>query len=188
VKRSPPKPKGRRRTGAVRSARSAMENKTRRTIRYFGYGANASPKMLGALIGRKPSGFAARLEGYELWIQSWREIPFLIRKIIKIHWTPDFRTYCISPKRREVVNGRVWLLTPKEHKLVREWEFWYRPIQVRVKTRDGRMVIAEAEMVRKPASKTNRLNGGHYKFFLNNEKRMLEIAKKVRGLPLSKGS
>jgi hypothetical protein len=45
-----------------------MGSKTRRIIRYFGYGANASPDMMKAIIGRKPSGFSAWLEGYELWI------------------------------------------------------------------------------------------------------------------------
>lgn len=158
-----------------------MGNRERRTIRYFGYGANASAEMMKAIIGRKPSGIVAQLKNYELQIQSWREIPPKVRKLLRKQWKSEFRTYCVNPRQGEKVNGRVWLVTPKERRLISKWEFWYRPITVKVRVQSGKLVTAETEMVRKPATRKKRINGKRYRFFLNSKRRMLEIAEKVRG-------
>lgn len=157
-----------------------MGNKAYKTIRYFGYGANASPDMIKAIIGRKPSGFVVRLEDFELWVQSWQDIPSSVRKILKNNWTLDFRTYCISPKRGKKVKGHVWLLTPEERQLVSKWEFWYQPIKTKIKIQDGSSMTVETEIVKKSSLNKDELNGERYKFFLNNKRQMLNIAKMRR--------
>ena len=68
-----------------------MENE----ILYFGYGANRDANMLKAIIGRKPSGFPVKLEGFELCVQTWEEIPQNVRRNLEKSWNPDFRTFCI---------------------------------------------------------------------------------------------
>ena len=161
--------------------RSVVENKICRTIKYFGYGANASSDMMEVIIGRKPSGFIAWLEDYELWIQSWREISPSVRKILKNSWTLNFRTYCVSPKRGRKVKGYVWLLTPEERRLVSKWEFWYQPIKTRVRTQGGGLITAETEIVKRHSLHKSELDSERYKFFLNNKKQMLKIAKLSRG-------
>jgi hypothetical protein len=157
-----------------------MERRENKTILYFGYGANASGEMMEAIIGRKPKGFTAQLKDYELWIQLWQEIPSNVRNILGIDWNSDFKTYCISPQRGGLVNGRVWLLTPKERRLVSNWEFWYQPIKAQARMQGGKLKTVETEMIRKRASEGKKMNGERYKLFLNSTKRMLEVAKKER--------
>jgi hypothetical protein len=147
-------------------------------IRYFGYGANASEDMMQAIIGRKPTGTPALLRNYQLWIQHFKEIPPGVRKKL-IHWNKDFKTYCIRPYRNAAVKGMIWLLTREERRLVNNWEFWYKPIRVKIRSAK-KMIFAETEMI---PSKTVDLviaSSDHYPLFLNTKKRMLDAARKER--------
>jgi hypothetical protein len=111
----------------------------------------------------------------------WQEIPSPIRKILKNSgWTPNFRTYCISPKQGRRVRGFVWLLTPEERQLVSKWEFWYQSIKTKIITQNGRLMTAETEIVEKHSVNKNELDGEHYKLFLNSKRQMLKIVKILR--------
>lgn len=165
---------------AGKNLKNVVAGKTNKIIRYFGYGANASADMMKALIGRKPTGYVAWLEGYELWIQSWQEVPANARKILKNCWNPDFMTYCVSPKQGKKAKGRVWFLTRDERRQVSKWEFWYQSVKVRVRMKDGRLTGAETEIVKRQPSNKIELDGERYKLFLNNKKKMLKIAKMRR--------
>lgn len=46
-----------------------------RSVNYFGFGANAHPHMIEAIIGREPHGEPAILQGYALAIQSLLDVP-----------------------------------------------------------------------------------------------------------------
>jgi len=150
-------------------------------VKYFGYGANSSPEMMMGIIGRKPNGFQATLEGYELYIQSWEEIPERVREDLEKYWGSDFKTYCIRPAAGKTVSGTAWLITPEERQLVSNWEFWYEPIAVEVRDTQGKTTSAETEIVNdKTIGET--IHGTEYPVFLNKKKQMVDVAEKVRKL------
>lgn len=134
--------------------------------------------MVEAIAARKPSGIPARLENYELLVQSWDEIPLEARKVLQKHWGTNFRTYCIKPKRGAVVTGYVWFLTPAERERINRWEFWYKPITVWVTLDTGETVEAESEMI-DSSEDSESADGENYPMFLNDKHTMLEIARKV---------
>lgn len=149
-------------------------------VLYFGYGANRSADMMKAIIGRKPQGFHAVLRGYELCVQRWEDVPENVREILSHHWTPDFRSYCIRPGKGEVL-GNVWSLTELERELFDEWkiyDLWYQPINVHVKRYDGKEVEVESDMVDNPNLQI--VNDLHYRTFLNDKRKMLEVAVQTR--------
>ncbi|HLD05694.1 MAG TPA: gamma-glutamylcyclotransferase family protein [Candidatus Nanoarchaeia archaeon] len=111
------------------------------TVRYFGYGANKTPEMMEAMVGRVPMGVPAVLEDFELCIQEWLEIPSNVREILfRCGWDPSFKTYCARRAKGKKVNGMLWVLTPEEHALVGNWEMhgqWFEPLRVVVKDEQG---------------------------------------------------
>jgi hypothetical protein len=148
-------------------------------IKYFAYGANRSPDMIEAIVGRKPDGYPAKLEGYELCIQEWEEIPIEIQEILRNNWGLKFRTYCMRPREGSTITGQVWLLTEAERQSVKNWEFWYQPIEVQVEGQEGTISGVETEMINDPKIK-HVVEGENYPTFLNKKEAMLEVARKVR--------
>ncbi len=149
---------------------------------YFGYGANRSAEMMKSVVGRKPEGFPAKLEGYELCVQLWEEIPENVGRILSNHWDSKFRTYCIRPASGSVVSGQVWYLTRVERGLVGEWEIhelWYQPINAQVKDYNGQTFEVETEIIDDPNIKQV-VDGENYPTFLNREERMFEVANETR--------
>jgi hypothetical protein len=121
-------------------------------INYFGYGANSTPEMMEAIIGRAPQGKPAVLSGYELCIQVWSEVPESAKVRLSKGWGPDFQTYCIRPKDKSNVTGTLWQITDDERWMVSQWEYWYEKISVEVEA-DDKKLLAETEMVNDPAIK-----------------------------------
>lgn len=150
-------------------------------ITYFGYGANSSLGMMEGIIGRKPSGFPATLEGYELYIQSWEEIPEKVREDLEKYWDSDFKTYCIRRAVGKKVSGTAWLITPEERQLVSNWEFWYEPISAEVRDAQGQTTSAETEVVNDQTI-GEIVNGERYPVFLNSKEQMVDVAEKIRHL------
>lgn len=152
-------------------------------VLYFGYGANRSPEMIHAIIGRNPKGFPATLDDYELCVQVWDEIPLAVQKILEKPWDSNFRTYCIRAAKGSVVTGKGWYLTRFEfEKLVGEWEMhglWYKPVKVQVRDRDRRIFNAETEIINDPTIKLV-ANGCQYRTFLNDKSKMFYVATEVR--------
>jgi len=153
-------------------------------VMYFGYGANRSSYMMKAIIGRNPIGFPAKLEDYELCIQTWDEIPEKVRKVFRYPelLNRDFKSYCIRPAGGKMIVGRVWSLTRLERELVDNWELnglWYEPIRVHVFSYDGQIIEAETEMINNPSTKQV-VNGRSYQTFLNRKEVMWKVARKVR--------
>src|SRR3989344_519487 len=90
---------------------------------YFGYGANRSGAMMHAITGRLPLAASARLDGYELCIQTWDEIPPDVRgTLTERGWSDMFRAYCIRKADGKSVSGTAWNLTQQERDLVSEWD------------------------------------------------------------------
>lgn len=115
-------------------------------INYFGYGANSTPEMMEAIIGRIPEGKPAILSSYELCIQTWNEISEKVRKILQTGWSSDFKTYCIRPKKGKEVVGTLWKITDDEREIVSKWEFWYEKIDVVIKVGKDN-IDAQTEMI-----------------------------------------
>lgn len=148
-------------------------------ILYFGYGANSSPDMIEAIIGRRPSGSWAKLMDYELFIQDWQDIPEGNRKILQQNWGQDFKSYCIRPKEGKAVVGQIWIITKLERGLIKEWEFWYTPIMVKLEIENGKVVDAETEMIDNQKIGYS-ANGERYDAFLNDKELMLSVARSTR--------
>lgn len=154
----------------------------KKNILYFGYGANRDGDMMEAIIGRKPDGYPAILENYELCVQVWEEIPEKVRKIISGYWGLDFRTYCIRQAKGKAVYGMVWFITKKERELVGNWElerFWYEPVTVEVTGKDGIEKSVQSQAINSLKIK-RAVDGEHYPIFLNNKKKMFAAAKSER--------
>lgn len=151
-------------------------------VRYFGYGANKSPRMMKAIVGRRPSGILAVLQDYELIVQEWPDIPEKVREILSQSWGPDFKSYGIRPKRGSAVRGRIWYITREERDLVKEWEIcpiWYEPVVVSVRTYDGRSFRAETEIINRHVGIVVK-NNTDYLTFLNLPNSMFEVARRTR--------
>ncbi|MBI2578781.1 MAG: gamma-glutamylcyclotransferase [Candidatus Aenigmarchaeota archaeon] len=151
-------------------------------VKYFGYGANKSPRMMKAIVGERPSGILAVLHDYELVVQEWGDIPPEVRKILAQTWDRDFRSYGIRPKKGSAVRGRLWNITREERYLVKAWEIcpiWYEPVVVPVRTYDGRGAMAETEIINRPVGTVVKGNTD-YVTFLNPPNRMFDAARLTR--------
>lgn len=114
---------------------------------YFGFGANASPKMIHTLLGRVPKSERAILKNYRLYIQPWKAIPLSARSTLIDSWTPCFRCYVIRPKRGSSVEGKIWHVTEREKKILDEWDMadgrWTESVPVLVTLQGGSYLVAE---------------------------------------------
>lgn len=156
-------------------------------LNYFGYGANQSPEMMEAMVGRAPEGEPARLHDYELVTQQPHEITEVVRGILGTHRTEqevaEFETYAIRRRQGGVVIGMAWQLTPPERELVDNWEMndglWYQKIDVSIETASG-IIEATTEIMDDPTLTAAVDLRPDVPVFLNDKNRMLEIAEIVR--------
>jgi hypothetical protein len=151
-------------------------------IHYFGYGANRNPDMMKAIVGRKPKGYSAALEGFELCIQSWGNIPKNVQKLLAPAWGPGFKSYCVRPTRDKVVRGKVWILNEAERKLIDAWEltdYWYRPVVVHFNEPNNKSVQVEIQIVDN-VEIDKLVDGTKYPTWLNDKNKMIDVAQGVR--------
>lgn len=156
------------------------------TVPYFGYGAMRSREMMSAVIGRRPSGIQATIDGYELIIQKLPDIPLGIREDLGTGWGSDYRAYRLRPTEKidpwHSVTGVVWDITPEERKLVENFEvngLWVQTVSVEALTIDRSLVQAVSDAV--PIGSTGEVVDSYrYGPFLNDRGRMIEVAKLVR--------
>lgn len=157
------------------------------TVYYFGYGANRNADMMRAIVGRKPKGYAAVFDGYELCIQSWGDIPKRVQNQLAPVWGPGFKSYVARPCREKSIKGTVWLLTKEERVLVDEWEltnYWYTPVVVSYGISNNEIAQVEIQIVIDGQSISQIADGKKYKTFLNSKQQMLTVAQKVRELSI----
>ncbi|MBI2326808.1 gamma-glutamylcyclotransferase [Candidatus Curtissbacteria bacterium] len=158
------------------------------TVEYFAYGVNCVSEMMEALLGRIPKSYAARLNGYELCIQTWDEIPEPVRNILSADWGPDFRAYRIRPAEDKSVRGIVWQLSPEELALVKNWEMdglWTETAEVivHVNGQPDPVTGVETSVVTDPNIKI-RFKGERYIIYLNDKDKMLQAARRSREIYL----
>jgi hypothetical protein len=164
-----------------------MVREEEENVLYFGYGANASADMMETIVGRRPNGQRGAVNGYELCIQNWEDIPEKVRDILSRYWDSSFRSYSIRHAEKNSVSGNVWLLKRSERDLVDNWEMnglWYHHAKIDVNVRvdlplSYTTVIAETEIIDNWNLNTV-VYGIGYENFLNSKERMLEVATKVR--------
>lgn len=153
-------------------------------VEFFGYGADRDPEMMKAIIGRVPKGYPAVLEGFELCVQTWDEIPKEAKKILSPPWDHNFSSYILRPtlKPFKKVRGIIWLITPHERKLIDNWEItgkWYQVFLLRIKTNDDIPKQIEIQVVNDQNIKKT-VNGVYYRNYVNSKSKMLDLAEKVR--------
>jgi hypothetical protein len=155
---------------------------------YFGYGANKDPEMIEAIIGRRPSGFAAGLADYQLCIQRWEEIPKNVQDELRGNWSEvdDFATYFIRPAAGFEVTGWAWSITDTERRRIDTWEmndgFWYKTLTVG-KVYDlvtRRECVASTEVIMDSAAGVPVKDPHDYPPFLADKTKMLRIATRLR--------
>lgn len=153
-----------------------------KNIFYFSFGANKTSEMMNAIIGRTPKGFPAILENYELFVQSWKNIPKNAKKILKSNWDSKFKSYCGRPKKGKIIFGTAWYISKQERKLVGNWELhniWSKNKIVNVRDKRGRVYRAQTDIVNDFKTK-NVVSGEKYKPFVVNKNKILKVARKVR--------
>lgn len=158
-------------------------------IPYFGYGANKTPQMMGAIVGKVPkNSIPIHLEDYELVVQGPNQFSKEVRAIVGIHRSPEevatFSTYAIRPKAGETVLGTLWFLTPLERELVDNWELnnglWYTKTDVSIKVLAD-TITASTEIIDDPSlTPASEMFDKEPPAFLNDEDRMIEVANIVR--------
>ena len=156
-------------------------NKEDETVYYFAYGSNSNSEMIKAITGRKPKGFSYELKGYELCIQTWKDIPKKAQAILSRWWDKSFRSYSLRKNSAKSVAGKVWKLTQKERDLVGNWELhniWYKPIKIKKKI-NNKPIKLETELIRH--GKMNPVqNSKNYPYFLVDKNKILMVARAVR--------
>ena len=158
--------------------------KNNQLIEFFGYGADRDPEMMKAIIGRVPKGYPATLEGFELCVQTWEEIPEEAKKILSPPWDSSFSSYILRPtlKPFKKVRGTIWLITPHERKLIDNWELvgkWYQVFFLHIRTHDDLPKQIEIQVVNDQKIKKV-VHGEYYKNFITSKSKMLDLAEKVR--------
>lgn len=160
---------------------------------YFGYGANVSPEMMEAIIGRLPAGQPAKLHDFELVIQQGAQIKEAVRQTLgrgrSTEEVDSFRTYAIRPQAGAVVEGIAWQITPSEREFIDYWEIndgrWYQKIEVKVDV-DGEAAAATTEMIDDPSLALASTLEPSLPVFLNAKDRMLAVARLVHDDYLAK--
>ncbi|MDP3728838.1 MAG: gamma-glutamylcyclotransferase family protein [bacterium] len=153
-------------------------------IFYFGYGANAYPEMIEALLGRKAKGKKAILKDYGLFLQSFSEVPSKAQSLLqKCGWGKTFLSYIITPCKGSVVHGTLWEMTSQERAIIGEWElhhFWYIPIKVRIDTKNKKGILVQTEIIPQYSTDKKPIIKEKYSSFPNAKTKMLHLARKVR--------
>jgi hypothetical protein len=160
-----------------------LEMRESKTLNYFGYGANASPSLMRALLGRVPESVPAMLRHYRLYIEPWHAIPPVAQAKLIDYWKPKrFQRYVIRRRRGQTVEGVLWGITPVERRIIREWDMsdgkWTEEQFVVVKLPNEERVLAETD-IRSEWSDDLILSSGE-QVFLNDRNQMVSAAERVR--------
>jgi len=153
-------------------------------VQYFGYGANRHPTMMKAIIGRVPEGYPATISGFELCIQNLGQMPPDVQKILSPPWDETFRSYILRPASSyhpKPIRGMVWKLTPEERKLIDFWEMtgiWYKKFVLAYQKPDENVQIEIQIVDDQPVAEV--LHHRKYKSYLNNKRKMWNVAMKLR--------
>ncbi len=161
-----------------------MTANNNRLIEFFGYGTDRDPEMMKTIIGRLPKGYPATIEGFELCVQSWDEIPEEARKILSPPWDNNFKSYVLRPtlKQNKRVRGTVWLITPQERKLIDNWELvgkWYHVFVLRINTHDNLPKQIEIQVIYDQNIKKV-VHGEYYRNYIASKSKILDLAEKAR--------
>lgn len=154
-------------------------------VEYFGYGANRSPEMMEAIIGRVPAGYPATVSGFELCVQTWQDIPKEVRETLCPPWDDTFQSYGLCPKkgfRSHPISGMVWKLTRQERKYIDAWEMtgkWYHVFLLQYDNEQHEHIQIEIQVLEdQPVDRV--IKSPMYKTFLNDKQKMLTVARNLR--------
>jgi len=163
------------------------------TISYFGFGANAHPHMIEAIIGRAPHGEASILPGYALAVQSLDDIPDTVllsapaplspRSILSRAWGSSFRSYTLQRDDMRDVWGTMWQVTKAERELISKWELvpygWSSELFADALFRDGSHCPVTTEWIfDQPIERV--VEGRCYPRFIVPEADLLRVAREMR--------
>ncbi len=140
--------------------------------------------MMKAITGRIPEGYPAELDGFELCIQKWCELPEATRKYLKPPWNEKFRSYCVRPtlKPFRSVKGTVWQITREERRLIDNWELtgkWYQVYLLKFFKPQNQLTQIEIQVVNDD-NIHEVVDGKDYRNFLNDRDMMYKVAQYVR--------
>ncbi len=167
-------------------------------ILYFGYGANRDPKMMEWITGNKNLiGKPGILKGYALCVQRLDQIPDTVSPtapapyslspreiVINGGWPESFESYTVKKDPQGEVFGTIWVLTPQDRELVRDWELidfgWYKDISTKVQTADGQVLEIQTEGVREDQEFDREVDGKNYETWLQLPEDFERIATRSR--------
>jgi hypothetical protein len=158
-------------------------------VYYFGFGANASPEMMKAIIGHVPEGEEAVLYGHKLYTQAYSQIPKVAQEILGKYWESTFTSYVIKVEQGAKVKGTLWQLTPYERQLVKNWELvgpWQDLKVVQVTSTKGSTYEAETEVIPDSQEVQQSVEEEDYPYFVISKKKILKVAESVRHRPPSR--
>ncbi|MFZ2886724.1 MAG: gamma-glutamylcyclotransferase family protein [Minisyncoccia bacterium] len=163
------------------------------TVPYFGFGTNAHPSMIEAIIGRAPEGRPAFISGFEMIVQALRDVPDTAllsaplpispRKILRRNWDDRFACYGIRRHEERMVRGVLWSISPEEREILSSWELipfgWSSNIFVDVILSDGTTRPAQTEWIYdQPIERV--VDGRKYPYFIAPEEDMFRVARHAR--------
>lgn len=130
----------------------------------------------------------AVLEGYELCVQDFADVPSRSQEILRKSWgdkADTLKFYVIRPKEGGVVKGRVSLLTEQGYDLVRNQELvefgWRDEVDGEVlSSGKGEKIPIKTEVLGVGQEVTSVVNGMNSSPFLNDKETTLKIAEKTR--------
>jgi len=143
-------------------------------IAFFGYGANKDYYRLKEILGKDlKEGEGATIEGFNLAVQSLKNIPEEPRNILRKVWGDSFQAYTIR-KGRGIVAGKVWMLEEEDLERIKQWEFvgkdgWRELVAVNITTAGGETITAITEKSRDQYEVDRFVDGINYEFNLNKE-------------------
>ena len=167
-------------------------------VLYFGYGANASKRMMTAITENENLvGRPARLESFKLCVQKLGQVPDEVlatapipvspRALLKESSPPTFESYVIQPGAPDdFVVGTVWELTLLERELVEDWELipfgWYQPMagKATILDQEGDVVEVVTEGLGEGQEFDRVVNGEQYPRYLNPVEDFERVAHKAR--------
>lgn len=151
-------------------------------IPYFGFGSLRSREMIKAVTGRDPEGIAASIRGYELVVQSLKDLDPEVAHAMDNYWGADFKIYRLRQEEDGLVAGTVWYVTPQEYGVVKRWEGVGRGSHtITAEARDicGNPLSVKADAISKYAS-GEVVGGVNYETYLNDRQKMLDTATEDR--------
>ncbi len=161
----------------------------KKTVLYFGFGANSQREMIRAITGSAPRhGERAFLRGYKLVVQELTDVPskgkvspqFILRK----SWGEKFQSYQIAPgTSRERVYGTLWEMSEKSWLAIQRWELvpegWTKEVKV-LAVVGSEEHSAHTEVLRGKQTYRKVVKTKNYKPFVVDKKTILKKAREAR--------